>query len=103
MSCICAAIYTVHCVPPPPSPEPVSGPRLSVLLHEARRIHVQWDELPVQRRRGFIRRYTVYMQPLDSSSQELNGEAFTEPRHTSVVCVFRLVAEQRCGATVCRG
>lgn len=54
--------------------EPVSGPITSVLIHEARRILVQWDELPVEQQRGVIINYTIYLQKLDSSSAELNGE-----------------------------
>ncbi|KAF3835023.1 hypothetical protein F7725_027581 [Dissostichus mawsoni] len=38
--------------------KPVSGPNLSVLVHEARRVHIQWDELPVDQQRGFITHYT---------------------------------------------
>ncbi|XP_075895651.1 interleukin-23 receptor isoform X2 [Nelusetta ayraudi] len=67
--------------------KPASGPRLSVLLHEAGRIHIQWEELPLHQRRGFIRRYTVYMQPLDASSEELNvSVAASEPRHKWLDC-----------------
>ncbi|XP_068449140.1 interleukin-23 receptor [Clinocottus analis] len=47
--------------------KPASGPRMSVLTVESRRILIQWDELPVVERRGFIANYTVYLQALDSS------------------------------------
>ncbi|XP_008296046.1 interleukin-23 receptor [Stegastes partitus] len=52
--------------------KPDSGPNMSVLSHEARRILIQWDELPVDQQRGFITKYTVYIQTLDSSNSELN-------------------------------
>uniref|UniRef100_A0A3P9NF65 Interleukin-12 receptor subunit beta-2-like n=1 Tax=Poecilia reticulata TaxID=8081 RepID=A0A3P9NF65_POERE len=54
--------------------EPLSAPVLHVLTREARRILVRWDELPQDQQRGFISKYTVYLQTLDSSSTELNGE-----------------------------
>nr|XP_046246521.1 interleukin-23 receptor isoform X2 [Scatophagus argus] len=46
--------------------KPVSGPSLSVLLHEERQIYIQWDELPVNQQRGFITNYTIYVQTLNS-------------------------------------
>ncbi|XP_068558540.1 interleukin-23 receptor isoform X2 [Cebidichthys violaceus] len=48
--------------------KPASGPSMSVLVHESRRILIQWDELPVVEQRGFITNYTVYLQTLDSSN-----------------------------------
>ncbi|XP_014326897.1 interleukin-12 receptor subunit beta-2-like [Xiphophorus maculatus] len=51
---------------------PLSAPVLHVLTREARRVLVRWDELPVDQRRGFISKYTVYLHTLDSSSAELN-------------------------------
>ncbi|XP_051233214.1 interleukin-23 receptor [Dicentrarchus labrax] len=52
--------------------KPVSGPNLSVLVHEARRILIQWEELPVNHQRGFITNYTIYLQMLDSGNKELS-------------------------------
>ncbi|KAG7520016.1 hypothetical protein JOB18_021030 [Solea senegalensis] len=54
--------------------KPASGPNLTVLLHEAKRIQILWDELPVNQQRGFITSYTLYIQTLDSSNQALRGE-----------------------------
>ncbi|XP_061593777.1 interleukin-23 receptor isoform X2 [Cololabis saira] len=51
---------------------PLSSPTLHVLAHETKRILVQWDEPPVDQQRGFITKYTVYLQTLDSSNSELN-------------------------------
>ncbi|XP_067368502.1 interleukin-23 receptor isoform X2 [Channa argus] len=51
--------------------KPVSGPKISVLVHEAMRILIVWDELPVNQQRGFITKYTIYIQTLDFSSPEL--------------------------------
>ncbi|KAM9384006.1 interleukin-23 receptor isoform 2-T2 [Pholidichthys leucotaenia] len=52
--------------------KPDSGPNMYVLVHEASRILIRWDELPVGKQRGFITKYTIYFQPLDSSSKELS-------------------------------
>uniref|UniRef100_A0A3B3UDH6 Interleukin-12 receptor subunit beta-2-like n=1 Tax=Poecilia latipinna TaxID=48699 RepID=A0A3B3UDH6_9TELE len=54
--------------------KPLSAPVLHVLTREARRILVRWDELPQDQQRGFISKYTIYLQTLDSTSTELNGE-----------------------------
>lgn len=54
--------------------EPVSGPNMSVLVHEDKRILIRWDELAVDQQRGFITNYTIYLQTLDSSNTELSGE-----------------------------
>ncbi|XP_041646836.1 interleukin-23 receptor [Cheilinus undulatus] len=51
--------------------EPCLGPTFSVLVHEATRILIEWDELPVDQQRGFITHYTIYLQTLDSSDTEL--------------------------------
>ncbi|XP_019936159.2 interleukin-23 receptor [Paralichthys olivaceus] len=50
---------------------PVSGPVLLVLVHESRRILIQWDELPVDQRRGFIKNYILYVQTPDSNNTTL--------------------------------
>lgn len=55
-------------------PEPVCGPNVSVLVHEDRRIQIQWEELAVYQQRGFITNYTVYLQTLDSNHTEHRGE-----------------------------
>ncbi|XP_014842483.1 PREDICTED: interleukin-12 receptor subunit beta-2-like isoform X1 [Poecilia mexicana] len=52
--------------------KPLSAPVLHVLTREARRILVRWDELPQDQQRGFISKYTIYLQTLDSTSTELN-------------------------------
>lgn len=54
--------------------EPVCGPNVSVLVHEARRIQIQWDELPVDKQKGFITNYTIYLQMLDFSNTQLSSE-----------------------------
>uniref|UniRef100_A0A8C5G278 Interleukin-12 receptor subunit beta-2-like n=1 Tax=Gouania willdenowi TaxID=441366 RepID=A0A8C5G278_GOUWI len=50
--------------------KPVSGPSVSVLVHVERRMQIQWDELPLEERRGFITHYTIYFHTLGSSSTE---------------------------------
>lgn len=52
--------------------KPLSAPVLRVLIHEARRILVQWDELPLEQQKGFITKYTIYLQTLDPSIKELS-------------------------------
>ncbi|XP_042273490.1 interleukin-23 receptor [Thunnus maccoyii] len=51
--------------------KPVSGPHMSVLVHENGRILIQWDELAVDQRRGFITNYTIYIKTLHFSNTEL--------------------------------
>ncbi|CAK6955178.1 interleukin-23 receptor [Scomber scombrus] len=52
--------------------KPVSGPSMSVLVHKANRILIQFDELAVEQQRGFITNYTIYLQMLYSSNKELS-------------------------------
>ncbi|XP_031724184.1 interleukin-23 receptor isoform X2 [Anarrhichthys ocellatus] len=52
--------------------KPASGPSMSVLVHDSRRILIQWDELPVVKQKGVITNYTIYLQTLDSSNTELS-------------------------------
>lgn len=52
--------------------KPVCGPVLSVLVHESKRVLVQWTELPVEQRRGHITSYTVYYKVFNSSSSQLS-------------------------------
>ncbi|KAM4740014.1 interleukin-23 receptor [Anableps anableps] len=52
--------------------KPFSAPMLYVWIHEVRRILLQWDELPLDQQRGFITKYTVYLETKDSSSPVLN-------------------------------
>ncbi|XP_076009183.1 interleukin-23 receptor isoform X2 [Genypterus blacodes] len=54
--------------------KPVCGPIMSALVHEDRRMQIQWDELPVYEQRGFITNYTIYLQTLDSKHAEHRGE-----------------------------
>ncbi|XP_029356819.1 interleukin-23 receptor isoform X1 [Echeneis naucrates] len=48
--------------------KPVSGPHMSLLAHETRRILIRIDELPVHQQRGFITHYTLYIQKQDFSN-----------------------------------
>ncbi|XP_042070408.1 interleukin-23 receptor isoform X2 [Haplochromis burtoni] len=52
--------------------KPLSGPSLSVLAHEAQRIQIQWEELPVYQQRGFITKYNIYCKTPESKDKELN-------------------------------
>ncbi|XP_070765192.1 interleukin-23 receptor isoform X2 [Enoplosus armatus] len=52
--------------------KPEAGPKMSVLVHKARWIQIQWDELPVDQQRGFITHYTVYLQTLNSNNTEFS-------------------------------
>lgn len=51
--------------------EPLSGPSLSVLVHKARRILIQWEEVPIHQQRGFITKYNIYFQTSVSKNKEL--------------------------------
>uniref|UniRef100_A0A3P9MPC0 Fibronectin type-III domain-containing protein n=1 Tax=Oryzias latipes TaxID=8090 RepID=A0A3P9MPC0_ORYLA len=50
--------------------KPTSGPKPYVLVHEARRLLIQWKELPVDQQRGFIINYTIYLHKPDSRDTE---------------------------------
>ncbi|KAM3876143.1 interleukin-12 receptor subunit beta-2-like [Diretmus argenteus] len=50
--------------------KPGSAPKVSVLVREARRIWIQWEELAVDQQKGFITNYTIYLRGLDSSHTE---------------------------------
>uniref|UniRef100_UPI003AAF145B interleukin-23 receptor isoform X2 n=1 Tax=Centroberyx gerrardi TaxID=166262 RepID=UPI003AAF145B len=50
--------------------KPVSGPNVSVLDREAKRILIQWEELAVDQHRGFITNYTIYLRRLHSNHTE---------------------------------
>ncbi|KAM8875224.1 interleukin-23 receptor [Spinachia spinachia] len=54
--------------------EPAYGPNLSVLVHKARWILIQWEEPPVGKQQGFITSYTVYLHTLDSRNQTVNSQ-----------------------------
>ncbi|XP_049444202.1 interleukin-23 receptor isoform X1 [Epinephelus fuscoguttatus] len=80
--------------------KPVSGPSLSVLAHEARQIHIRWDELPVDKRRGFITNYTIYLQTLDSSNTKLSVTVSANgPRQMWLDCPEGALAVQLTAST----
>ncbi|XP_072245922.1 interleukin-23 receptor [Leuresthes tenuis] len=60
--------------------KPVSGPNLHVLVHEARRILIQWNELPVDQQRGFVTKYTIYVRTLDSNTELIEIVSASSPR-----------------------
>ncbi|KAM3619470.1 uncharacterized protein V6R79_008722 [Siganus canaliculatus] len=67
--------------------KPVSSPNISVLVHEALRIWIQWDELPLNQQRGFITNYTIYLQKLESSHDELIVKvSSSDPRQKWLDC-----------------
>lgn len=51
--------------------KPQAKPSVSLLGREAKRIQIQWDELPVDQQRGFITNYTIYIQSLDPRGTDL--------------------------------
>ncbi|XP_037627239.1 interleukin-23 receptor isoform X1 [Sebastes umbrosus] len=79
--------------------KPVSGPITSVLVHEARRIRIQWDELPVDKQKGFITKYTVYLQMLDSNSTKLVTVSGSGPRLMWLDCPEGALALQLTAST----
>ncbi|XP_036969484.1 interleukin-23 receptor isoform X1 [Acanthopagrus latus] len=67
--------------------EPLSGPKVWVLAHEAGRIWIQWGELPVDQQRGFITNYTIYLQTLDSRNTEISETVpGSDPRQKWLDC-----------------
>ncbi|KAM4548903.1 interleukin-23 receptor isoform 2-T3 [Odontesthes bonariensis] len=60
--------------------KPVSGPNLRVLVHETRRILIQWNELPVDQQRGFVTKYTIYVRTLDSNTELIEIVSASSPR-----------------------
>uniref|UniRef100_A0A667XG12 Interleukin 23 receptor n=1 Tax=Myripristis murdjan TaxID=586833 RepID=A0A667XG12_9TELE len=72
------------------SQEQVSGPKLSVLDHQARRILIQWEELAVDQQRGFITHYTIYLLPnrlwLNDADQNSLSEPGSRPRQMWLDC-----------------
>ncbi|CAN9500602.1 unnamed protein product [Ophioblennius macclurei] len=52
---------------------PLSGPSITVLAHENKRISIQWEELPVDQQRGHLTKYTIYFQRMDSTNTVLNA------------------------------
>ncbi|XP_070817484.1 interleukin-23 receptor [Chaetodon trifascialis] len=80
--------------------KPVSAPNMLVLLHEARQIWIQWDELPVKQQRGFITNYTIYLQTLSGSKPELNVTVSgSEPRQKWLACPEGALALQLTAST----
>ncbi|XP_039985128.1 interleukin-23 receptor [Xiphias gladius] len=83
--------------------KPFSGPNMMVLVHEARRVLILWDELPVDQQRGFITHYTLCVQTLDSSNTALNVMVSgSGPRQMWVDCpegalVLQLTASNSAG------
>ncbi|XP_077963960.1 interleukin-23 receptor isoform X2 [Gasterosteus aculeatus] len=83
--------------------EPAYGPNISVLVHKARRILIQWEEPPVANQQGFITYYTVYLQTLDSRGQTLSMTVpATEPQPVWLDCpagalVLQLTASTSAG------
>ncbi|XP_078115489.1 interleukin-23 receptor isoform X3 [Sander vitreus] len=80
--------------------KPVCGPNVSVLVHEARRIQIQWDELPVDKQKGFITNYTIYLQMLDFSNTQLSKTVSASgPRQTWLDCPEGALALQLTAST----
>ncbi|XP_045904690.1 interleukin-23 receptor isoform X1 [Micropterus dolomieu] len=80
--------------------EPGSSPKMSILVHKARRIWIQWDELPVDQQRGFITHYTIYLQILDSNNTEVSVTvAGSGPRQKWLDCPEGALALQLTAST----
>ncbi|XP_032380964.1 interleukin-23 receptor isoform X2 [Etheostoma spectabile] len=80
--------------------KPVCGPSVSVLVHEARRIRIQWEELPVDKQRGFIINYTIYLQMLDFSNTQLSKTvSVSSPRQMWMDCPEGALALQLTAST----
>ncbi|XP_054459001.1 interleukin-23 receptor [Anoplopoma fimbria] len=80
--------------------KPVSGPSMSVLVHKSRRILIQWDEIPIDKQKGFITNYTIYLQMLDSSNTKLSVTVpGSGPRRMWLVCPEGALALQLTAST----
>ncbi|XP_034567449.1 interleukin-23 receptor [Notolabrus celidotus] len=80
--------------------KPQSSPSMSVLVHKARQIQIQWGELPVGQQRGFITNYTIYLQTLNSSNKELRVTVSGhEPRERWLDCPDGALALQMTAST----
>ncbi|XP_038572256.1 interleukin-23 receptor isoform X3 [Micropterus salmoides] len=80
--------------------EPGSSPKMSILVHKARRIWIQWDELPVDQQRGFITHYTIYLHILDSNNTEVSVTvAGSGPRKKWLDCPEGALALQLTAST----
>lgn len=76
-------------------PEPLSGPVVSVLVHERKKILIKWDELPVDQRRGFITSYTIYYYVVDSGNSE-NSELSGEFSLMYSLCLYTVEMKTFC-------
>ncbi|XP_013856385.1 leukemia inhibitory factor receptor, partial [Austrofundulus limnaeus] len=80
-----------------------SAPNLFFLVHKSRQVLVQWDELPVDQRRGFITKYTIYLHTLDSGSTEQSVTVSgSSPREKLLKCpdgvlILQLTASNSAG------
>ncbi|XP_074524018.1 interleukin-23 receptor [Halichoeres trimaculatus] len=80
--------------------KPQAGPSMSVLVRKDRQIQVQWDELPVEQQRGFIKNYTIYVQSLDSRNTELRVPVSDpKPRQMWLDCPDGALALQMTAST----
>uniref|UniRef100_A0AAV2KS94 Fibronectin type-III domain-containing protein n=1 Tax=Knipowitschia caucasica TaxID=637954 RepID=A0AAV2KS94_KNICA len=80
--------------------QPQGGPDVQVLEHETNRVLVKWDELPLEKRRGFITSYTIYYHVLDSSSPQLNVSVpASMPRQRWLDCPEGTLALQMSAST----
>ncbi|XP_056132863.1 interleukin-23 receptor [Lampris incognitus] len=55
--------------------EPLSGPNVSILVHEATRVLIEWEELAVDQQRGFITSYTIHLRSSASGHTKQHSKA----------------------------
>lgn len=80
--------------------KPKCGPDMSVLVHESKRVKVQWNELREEQRGGFITSYTIYYKVLDSSSPQLSVSVpVSSPREQWLDCPEGTLALQMSAST----
>ncbi|KAJ0065427.1 hypothetical protein NL108_010413 [Boleophthalmus pectinirostris] len=80
--------------------KPLFGPSMSVLVHESNKVLVQWDELPVEQRRGFITYYTIYYHVLESGRSQLSVSVpASGPRQCWLACPEGTLALQMSAST----
>ncbi|XP_051928983.1 interleukin-23 receptor isoform X1 [Hippocampus zosterae] len=80
--------------------KPDAGPRVSVLHHNSTHLLVQWEDPAVERQRGFINNYTIYLRTPHVRSQEIPvAVAASHQKQARLKCPLGSVAIQMSAST----
>ncbi|KAM4629037.1 interleukin-23 receptor isoform 2-T3 [Polymixia lowei] len=66
--------------------KPLSGPNMSILVHETTRVLIQWGELALDQQRGFVKTYTIYLQGINASDMKQMTVSASGPRQMWLDC-----------------